>query len=597
MKPKLITSLATRKSSLQVAISFGFAIFTLSLFSSVSVLAQPANDSFSSRALIAPNSVLVWGTLSNATSETGEPLLDGISSGQTAWWSWIAPSNGLLTISTAATNFNPLLTVYSGDQLANLSLIASNNYLICYSDGDCGCHWRMRDSASFHVFRGQSYQICVDSPILTDASMEWTTNPAIVESVGGFQTVTAFDPNGTPQPPPPVYGVVFTTNVAPGDNVQLALNFIPAPPNDDFAKVATIQGSRFHVIVSNGGATKEPDEPNHAGNTGGSSVWYSWIAPASGRVTLSTNEIAPYAPPSWQGYFNYGDVITEYTYTYTLPDCGEAVDQNPPPVFYPLLAAYTGTAINSLASANSLSVGLDAYPYAIELDVIQGHKYHFACDGNMGTTNSFPLYVALTKPAVNDAFARRILVQGTYVAASGYNAGAVKQTGAPSIGNGSTGKLVWWSWIAPVDGTVSINLSGSDYTFPLAVFTGSKLASLNMVSSGAGSLSFTAKLGQTYQIAVGDASGLTGEIKLVLQAPVIEAPLVKVVSAPSTKTILLRYQASPGQVLQLQRSTPSNWQNVQKAIAHHKEADFAVKSASGTNGLAYRAIIVNYIPQ
>src|SRR5262249_3083016 len=40
---------------------------------------------------------------------------------------------------------------------------------------------------------------------------------------------------------------------------------------------------------NNVGATKEPGEPDHASNAGGKSVWWTWTAPASGGVTLSTS--------------------------------------------------------------------------------------------------------------------------------------------------------------------------------------------------------------------------------------------------------------------------------------------------------------------
>jgi len=559
-----------------------------------------ANDDFAQRSQIQGANAIVTGSLSNATSEVGEPLLNGISSGQTAWWTWTAPSNGLLTISVNASNFNPLVTVFAGNQLDNLALVASNNYLICYADGDCGCHWRVRDQLSFHVFRGQPYQISVDSLILTDGSMGWSTNPAIQEWSGvlEFTTIPQIDPmTGEPIGPPPLlYGVTFTTNVVPGSDVALKLQFTPAPPNDDFASAKVIKGSRVQLAVSNAGATKEFGEPDHAGNPGGSSVWFSWKAPASGRVTLSTNEIAPFAPPAWWGYTSggyYGEFNTQIILG--PAECGDAIDQNPPPVFYPLLAAYTGTGVSVLTPANCLPVGLDAYPYAIEFDVAQGRIYNFAVDGNMGTTNRMSLYVALTTPAINDTFARRIRVQGTYVAASGYNAGAVTQTNAPDIGNGSTGKLAWWSWTAPVDGNVSINLDGSDYTFPLAVFAGAKIETLELVGAGTGAISFAAKTGQSYQIAVGDASGLTGEIKLVIQAPVVAAPLLDVRRGSSSA--LLRFSAASGQVLQLQRLGATKWINLQKAVAHLNEVDFYVKPVPATNDGTIRAIVVNYISQ
>ncbi len=40
--------------------------------------------------------------------------------------------------------------------------------------------------------------------------------------------------------------------------------------------------------VSNTNATKEPLEPDHAGNAGGKSLWWSWRAPVSGKATLDT---------------------------------------------------------------------------------------------------------------------------------------------------------------------------------------------------------------------------------------------------------------------------------------------------------------------
>jgi hypothetical protein len=104
------------------------------------------------------------------------------------------------------------------------------------------------------------------------------------------------------------------------------------------------------------------------GNPGGSSVWYSWTAPASGRVTLSTNDVPAYAPPS----SGPGDglIITPIG----PPTCGNEIDQNPPPVFYPIFAAYKGTAVDALTPADNLLMALDAYPNAVAFDAVKGHE-------------------------------------------------------------------------------------------------------------------------------------------------------------------------------------------------------------------------------
>jgi hypothetical protein len=59
--------------------------------------------------------------------------------------------------------------------------------------------------------------------------------------------------------------------------------------NDQFANARTISGGNGSTTASTAGATKEPGEPNHGGNSGGHSIWFRWTAPASGTVTIDTN--------------------------------------------------------------------------------------------------------------------------------------------------------------------------------------------------------------------------------------------------------------------------------------------------------------------
>ncbi len=561
------------KPNLKLCIAITICCVGLSTFAQ-GVLPFRLADDFSNRTVIFGPDYWIVGSLSNATSEAGEPFIDGVSSGQTVWGTWTAPSNGIVTLSADADTFSPLLSVYTGDALNNLSLVASNNYLACYESTICGCHWRERNQTTFHVARGQAYQICVDSAIITDASMGIQSIPVYTNSNGTI-VMEMF------------WGPTFTTNILNGGDFTLNLGFTPAPPNDDFINRIKLSGSRFSINVSNAGATKELGEPDHSGNPGGSSVWYSWTAPASGRVTLSTNEVPAYPPPS-SASGGIGLINTMPG----PPTCGNEIDQNPPPIFYPVFAAYTGTAVNSLTPANCLPVSLDAFPNAVEFDAVKGQTYQIAFDGNMGTTGDIPLYLALTKPASNDNFNNRIKLRGIYVVATGYNAGATRQSGEPLFGD-STGKTVWWSWTAPVGGTVSIDLSGSDYSFPVAVFTGSTLAKLQMVAEDSGGVSFDAVEGQTYQIAIGDSAGLTGAIQMKLQAPVVDLALSQT-GRNLFNTTLLRCTATTGQVVLLLRSDDGvNWQDVQTSVANRNMVGFIVHPAPSDNGPYYRAIVVD----
>ncbi|HOX56924.1 MAG TPA: immunoglobulin domain-containing protein [Candidatus Paceibacterota bacterium] len=62
----------------------------------------------------------------------------------------------------------------------------------------------------------------------------------------------------------------------------------PAPPNDDFEKRILVSGA---LVVTNGdntGGGRQMDEPYHAGIYGGRSIWWSWTAPTTDTVTIST---------------------------------------------------------------------------------------------------------------------------------------------------------------------------------------------------------------------------------------------------------------------------------------------------------------------
>ena len=61
------------------------------------------------------------------------------------------------------------------------------------------------------------------------------------------------------------------------------------PAEDNFANRFQLFGASGIVSVNNRGATKEPGESDHAHKPGGSSVWYSWQAPAKGIATFRTS--------------------------------------------------------------------------------------------------------------------------------------------------------------------------------------------------------------------------------------------------------------------------------------------------------------------
>jgi Ca2+-binding RTX toxin-like protein len=136
----------------------------------------------------------------------------------------------------------------------------------------------------------------------------------------------------------------------------------PAPPvppaNDDFADAIGMSGNFDSVLgQDNVAATKESGEPDHAQDTGGASVWYTWTAPATGNATVDTCD---------------GDFDT-------------------------LIGVYTGTAVNSLTPvAEDDDSCIRAGGSFAGFTAQAGQTYHFAVDGFGGDTGNFDIYVELT---------------------------------------------------------------------------------------------------------------------------------------------------------------------------------------------------------
>src|SRR5204863_10145106 len=95
---------------------------------SLAVAAAPLNDAFSrSEVLPARATVVAEGSNEGATREIGEPNHASSIGGKSVWWSWTAPKNGNVTITTVGSTFDTLVAAYTGSEVSNLVLIAEND--------------------------------------------------------------------------------------------------------------------------------------------------------------------------------------------------------------------------------------------------------------------------------------------------------------------------------------------------------------------------------------------------------------------------------------------------------------------------------------
>jgi Ca2+-binding RTX toxin-like protein len=209
-----------------------------------------------------------------------------------------------------------------------------------------------------------------------------------------------------------------------------------APVNDNFGAARSLASAASGAVTgSNVDATKETGEPDHAGNPGGHSVWFSWTAPADGNAFFTTS--------------------------------GSAFDT--------LLAVYTGVAVNSLTPVAANDDDPTTGGSTVSFAVSSGVTYMLAVDGFLGKIGHIRL--SWGRAPANDNFVDAQTVTGATGRTTGTVRGATAEPGEPSAFGLST---IWYSWTAPADGTYKFDTVGSNFDTVLAVYEGSSLDSLQL---------------------------------------------------------------------------------------------------------------------
>ena len=262
-------------------------------------------------------------------------------------------------------------------------------------------------------------------------------------------------------------------------------NPVPVPPvNDNFVSASTLAGSSWTSSGSNVNGTSESREPSHAGQAPAKSVWYSWTAPSSGSATIGT--------------------------------AGSSFDT--------VLAVYTGSSLGALtavASNDNRTTGVT--DSQVTFQAVAGTLYRIAVDGKSGASGSITITGSLTGASVvNDAFASAIACTGTSFTVTGSNVGATKQAGEPSHAGQAGGKSIWYSWVAPAAGKLTLATAGSSFDTLLGVYTGSAVNSLKAIASNddvssidrTSKVTFSAVSGTKYWIAIDGYAAASGSVKL-----------------------------------------------------------------------------------
>lgn len=128
---------------------------------------------------------------------------------------------------------------------------------------------------------------------------------------------------------------------------------------------------------------------------------------------------------------------------------------------------------------------------------------------------------AAARPA-NDNLANRATLSGNSGTSTGTNRLATQESGEPLQDSRAGGHTVWWKWVAPASGQVSLDTHGSNFDTLLSVSSGTTIASLHTIASNdddgssghTSGLLFEATAGAEYAIAVDGINGAQGDITL-----------------------------------------------------------------------------------
>ncbi len=355
---------------------------------------RPANDQFARPIKIDAAGGSLSDDNSLATLESGEPKHAGaINIRNSLWYAWTPSDSGSVRIDSYGSSATVALAVYTGSSFLTLKSVASA----------VPAPNRITSVLNFDAVAGTTYRIAVagfgdfgigafNLRVLPGGTPDITAPAAFITSpTAGFVTSqsqilvsgTALDPgvsssgvrevkfsvNGSSVKVTGLESWTATVNLVPGENTlsvaasdfaenasaptRLTINRRTfAPDNDRFAGAAALNGITGTITATNTAASREVGEPAHGGSVGGKSLWWSFTAPATGILSLTTTNST----------------------------------------FDTLLGVYTGSSVDQLttvASNDDASTGSGFS--ALTAAVVSGQTVYIAVDGFAGTSGTLSL--------------------------------------------------------------------------------------------------------------------------------------------------------------------------------------------------------------
>lgn len=516
----------------------------------------PVNDDFANALALTGSAPAAdgWGTF--ATRETGEPGSQGDEAGS-LWWHWTAPASGTLALISYAGDIEAYTGASVGALTAlpfdprsgNRHTLGGVTYFYTVTAGTV-VRLRLAPGFGRGAFALRTLTTPANDDFANRATLTGATVSAAPDLTGASWENT--EPNTDALGPPSVWyrwtapsagkfimgprnlggpsqlNLYTGTTLAAltkvnsiGDNfitavsgteyaIQVRPNSFPpgaapftirpaAPPvNDNFASAAVMTGSAWTTTGTNLDATAEANEfgPPQQDTSPTSSVWWRWVAPASGLFRVST--------------------------------AGSAIDTVLTVQTGATLAAQTIVAVDQSAAWGSTG--------AVIFNAVSATTYYIRVDGQSRSEGALALSLQPAPAPPNDNFAARLVLSGVGTTAHGNVLGATLEGGEanPSAPNG--GRSVWYDWTAPASGTVFFRVTAERFSPAFGLYTGNAVVSLSpLITGGSGAanaaaqtfqISYPATSGTSYKIRVDGLPATNGsfQINLTMPAPPLNDP-------------------------------------------------------------------------
>ena len=447
------------------------------------------------------NNFYLKGSNLGATFQKGEPQHAGVPGGKSIWFAWrpATPTNGTVVIDTFGSQFDTVLAVYTNraqGAVSNLTLVASND-----NAAEDQPYSRVKFAATYTT----TYYIAVDGRdgLAGDVRLN-------IRLTGANRS-----------------------NVAPNDFLANALRL-----------TTLLQGS-------NTGASKEPDEPNHAGNPGGRSLWYrveGLLANVPHRITTEGS--------------NFDTTLAIYT------NVVSGLQVIPTMQNLRLVAANDDTTTGTNRTSEIIFTPPPG-PASV---------YWVAVDGYNGAEGNIRIAVSRVIPSAvppNDMFVNAMRLYGTAALTNADTSRATQEFNEPRVPTPTppspygVSRSVWYRWIAPSNGPVLLSTRFSNFDTVLGVYTGTAINTLTHIASNdddpsgleTSALIFNAVAGTEYRILVAGFGSAAGNLVFALNQAAFHLPRIVTQQLPGR--IIFTVADAEGTTLIEQSSDLSEWTAVQ----------------------------------